>query len=353
MNSTQAHTFSTHLLTWYQTHGRHDLPWQHNPTPYRVWISEIMLQQTQVATVIPYYLRFMQSFPTLKSLSLAKEDDVLSHWSGLGYYARARNIVKTAKIIAEKYRGRFPKTVEEICNLPGIGQSTAGAIFSFSQRKRAVILDGNVKRVLARYFAISQPINQKNTLDEMWLLAEKLTPEKNAHHYNQAIMDLGATVCTRSKPQCSACPFRKNCEALNAGTPTQFPIKSGKKTRPTKHVVLYIIRNMQNEIALIKRPTKGIWGGLWSFPEYWDQESEIRNQYKFQNRILQPIGQLPQIKHQFTHFTLMITPVLCKPTKKITSNELFWYKLDTRLPGGIAAPVANILKQLNAEAAIP
>src|SRR3990167_3778895 len=185
--------FSALILNWFKKHGRHDLPWQHNTTPYRVWISEIMLQQTQVATVIPYYQQLMKSFPTLKSLSNANIDNVLSHWSGLGYYARARNLHKTAKIIQEKYHGKFPDSIEKIVELPGIGLSTAGAILSLSMHKRAVILDGNVKRVLARYFALQTPVNHKNTIDQLWQYAEKLTPDRHAGKYNQAMMDLGAT----------------------------------------------------------------------------------------------------------------------------------------------------------------
>jgi len=311
------------------------LPWQENPTPYRVWISEIMLQQTQVTTVIGYYDRFMKSFPTIKSLATATEDAVLSHWSGLGYYARARNIHKTAKIIHEKHKGKFPCTVEALSELPGIGESTAGAIISFSLQLKAVILDGNVKRVLARYFAIDKPVNQKDVITEMWGLAEKLTPEKKAANYNQAIMDLGATLCTRTKPRCNDCPFIADCVAYKNNQPTFYPVKTVKKARPVKKIKMFIIENKQGEILLLKRTSKGIWGGLWSFPEC---ENDLPK--------LKFIEELPIITHQFTHFTLIISPVRFSISKKIASTDLFWYTLNTDLPGGVAAPVTKILNTL-------
>lgn len=338
--------FSDQLLKWYEQYGRHDLPWQKNMTAYRIWISEIMLQQTQVVTVIPYYKRFMERFPTIKSLALAPEDDVLAHWSGLGYYARARNIHKTARIIHTQLNGKFPTTVDAASELPGIGKSTAGAIISFSLQKKAVILDGNVKRVLARFFAIEAPINQTKTVDKMWAIAEQLTPDKNAHHYNQAIMDLGATLCTRTKPRCLECPFSKTCAAFQKNKSTHYPIKAAKKTRPTKTTRLLIIHNDANEVLLVKRPSTGIWGGLWSFPE-----TMIKADYTvFQAIKLKYIDELEKITHQFTHFTLEIFPMLLKISKrtasKLDTTNLIWYKLSAELPGGIAAPVAKILTLL-------
>lgn len=341
-------SFSHQLLSWYEKYGRHNLPWQKNPTAYRVWISEIMLQQTQVVTVIPYFQRFMQRFPTIKSLAIANEDEVLSHWSGLGYYARARNIHKTAKILHEHHHGRFPKTVGALSELPGIGRSTAGAIIGFSEKIKAVILDGNVKRVLSRYFAIKEPINQISTVQKMWMIADKLTPEKNAHHYNQAIMDLGATLCTRSKPRCDDCPFITSCQAHQKNEVTLYPVKTPKKLRPTKNIRFLIIENNQREILLLKRPSKGIWGGLWSFPEcdvalhYADFEI-VNLPLK-----LQYIDELEKITHQFTHFTLEIFPLCLRAKKspKLESEKMIWYKLSTPLPGGVAAPVTHILKLL-------
>lgn len=343
-------SFSKPLLSWYEKYGRHDLPWQQNPTPYRVWISEIMLQQTQVTTVIPYYQRFMHSFPNIKALALATEDDVLSHWSGLGYYARARNIHKTAQIIHVQYHGKFPCTVETLSELPGIGQSTAGAIISFSMQKKAVILDGNVKRVLTRYFAITEPVNKTETINALWTAASRLTPEKNAHHYNQAIMDLGATLCTRTKPRCTDCPFSKNCLAFQHNQSTFYPVKIAKKTRPIKKTRMLIIKNNHHEILLLKRPTTGIWGGLWSFPEC----NLLDDYYLFSHDTislkLQYIDELEKITHQFTHFTLDIFPVLLSTTdcaaQKLDSSQLIWYKLNTPLPGGVSTPVSKILRAI-------
>jgi A/G-specific adenine glycosylase len=336
-------SFSTQLIKWYQKHGRHDLPWQKNQTPYRVWISEIMLQQTQVTTVIPYYERFMQSFPTIKSLALASEDEVLAHWSGLGYYARARNIHKSAKIIHEKYRGKFPKTIDDITELPGIGKSTAGAIISFAHQEKGVILDGNVKRVLTRYFAMDSSINEKSTIDQLWQLAEKLTPEKHANHFNQAMMDLGATLCTRSKPRCTDCPFKKTCQAHQQHNPTFYPVKTIKKTRPVKQKRLLIIENQQGEILLTKRPAKGIWGGLWSLPEI-----ELNTSYdKFENITLHYHDEYEKIIHQFTHYTLEIFPMhLTTKQNKLTSANFVWYNTNNPLPGGIPSPITKILQEL-------
>lgn len=342
--------FSKKLLTWYEAYGRHDLPWQKNQSHYRVWISEIMLQQTQVTTVIPYYERFMTSFPDVFSLANADEDSVLHHWSGLGYYARARNIHKTAKIVANDLKGIFPTTVEAFSALPGIGQSTAGAIISFAQQEKAVILDGNVKRVLSRYFAID------DMKKDLWPLAENLTPHKNAHLYNQAIMDLGATLCTRTKPRCQECPVKKDCAGFLTGEPTQYPLKIAKKTRPIKNITMLILENARGEVLLIKRPAKGIWGGLWSFPEMTrsssfaeDDKINLPLSAQMDKPVVIPCSNqkiLAVITHQFTHFTLHITPIVIKTRKKIEGDALVWHKLGENLPGGIAAPVARILDGL-------
>lgn len=342
MAATTTFNFATHLLHWYYKYGRHDLPWQKNPTPYRVWISEIMLQQTQVTTVIPYYQRFMKSFPSLKSLALANVDNVLSHWSGLGYYARARNLHKTAKIIHENYRSQFPKNVEALAELPGIGLSTAGAIASFSMQIPATILDGNVKRVLSRFYAI-----EDNT--PLWELAKSNTPQKNAHHYNQAIMDLGATLCTRTKPKCMLCPFEKHCQAHQEHRETEFPIRKKSKQKPTKHTYLLLLRREEGDLLLEKRPPLGIWGGLWGFPECaLDEKIESYCKKHFASRILnQQSWEI--ISHSFSHFSLEITPLLLDVSVSarcvMDSDARIWYKLGTSLPGGIAAPIKKLLKK--------
>lgn len=338
MKPSSSETFSRHLLKWYKQHGRHDLPWQLNPTPYRVWVSEIMLQQTQVATVIPYYLHFMKTFPTITSLAFAQENDVLALWSGLGYYARARNLHRTAKIIVSDLKGEFPATVEAMAQLPGIGLSTAGAIISFSQKKRAVILDGNVRRVLTRFFAIDEPVDAKSVVEKLWMLADQLTPKKDAHYYNQAIMDLGATLCTRTKPQCAICPQAKACQAFQKNNVTFYPVKQAKKEKPIKTIQMKIIFDRQSRVLLMRRPSTGIWGGLWTFPEDEIMERELTHQKT-----------LPEFTHQFTHFTLRITPVYYrfkKSARVLASREQIWYNVSETLPGGVPAPVQRILEMV-------
>lgn len=340
--------FAQQLIAWYQNHGRHDLPWQKTMTPYRVWVSEIMLQQTQVTTVIDYYQRFMKRFPSLKSLATAPLDEVLLFWSGLGYYARARNLHKTAQIIQQEQNGRFPSTVEALSKLPGIGKSTAGAILSFSKKEFAVILDGNVKRVLTRFFAFEEPIDKTASIKLLWERATNLTPKDQAHHYNQAIMDLGATICTRTKPKCNSCPFIKSCRAYQNNQVLAYPKKTQKKSRPIKQIRMLIIQNKRQEILLLKRPEKGIWGGLWSFPEC--NVDHDHTNWPLQGGFFSAIETktLAAFKHQFTHFVLEIHPTLLSVDEQISidSQESIWYTLSSSLPGGIAAPVAKLLEQL-------
>ena len=341
--------FSKKLIAWYKKHGRFDLPWQKNQSAYRVWISEIMLQQTQVTTVIPYYECFMKRFPSIKQLALADEDSVLTHWSGLGYYARARNLHKTAKIIHEQHHGRFPQSVEALEALPGIGKSTAGAILSFAFCLPTTICDGNVKRVLARCFAIDKPKQTTEATKIFWALSTKLTPQKNTHLYNQAIMDLGATLCTRTKPRCNECPFEKNCEAHKLSEETKFPVSKKKKANPTKHIHMLIFQNKKGELLLEKRPPVGIWGSLWSFPEC-EIDIDINSWVKkaFGLKITKQ-KELNLILHKFSHFNLKIRPLLLEVNP--LNNVIFeksvqcWYNTDTDLPGGIAAPVAALLKK--------
>lgn len=330
-------TFQKKILAWFNQYGRHDLPWQKNTTPYRVWISEIMLQQTQVNTVIPYYQKFMRRFPNVKVLALAPQDEVLAHWSGLGYYARARNLHKAANIIHSNFKGQFPDTVLELMELPGIGRSTAGAIISLSMQKSAAILDGNVKRVLTRFFAIAGSPVQIEVLNNLWNIAEQYTPKKKTHDYNQAMMDLGATLCTRSKPRCMDCPLQHNCIAYQTETQANYPNKKQKVNRPLKEIFMLVIQNKNGEILLEKRPPTGIWGGLWSLPEY-------------AHHNIKTALSLPLLRHQFSHFELTIKPLLVKaeslPPIVMESREQVWYKLSSILPGGIAAPIAKILQSL-------
>jgi len=259
-------SFSSRILKWFKRHGRKDLPWQKNCTPYRVWVSEIMLQQTQVATVIPYYQKFMKRFPNIKQLAEADVDDVMQYWAGLGYYARARNLHKAAQRVMNEFRGRFPKEIEQVMSLPGVGRSTAGAILSLSGKQRYPILDGNVKRVLARHGAIEGWSGNKKIMDQLWLLSDELTPDKQVAEYNQAMMDMGATLCTRTRPACERCPVAMDCQALTRGLVDQLPTPKKKKTLPQRKTRMLVIEN-DGSLLLEKRPPSGIWGGLWSLPE--------------------------------------------------------------------------------------
>lgn len=331
-------TLQKAILKWFDKFGRHDLPWQKNTTPYRVWVSEIMLQQTQVTTVIPYYEKFMRSFPTVKSLANAPQDAVLHLWSGLGYYARARNLQACAKIVHEQYHGKFPSEIDKLVDLPGIGRSTAGAIASLAMQIRAPILDGNVKRFYARVFAISGWPGLPEVANKLWPLAEKYLPKNRAGDYNQALMDLGATLCTRSKPKCDQCPVLRYCEAHQLGKIAEFPGKKSLSKKPTRSTKMLIIYDAEGRILLEKRPEYGIWGGLWSFPE--------RALVAESSKTLS----IEPIEHIFSHFKLIIHPVILPkkeaPLSVMENSEQIWYKLSDRLPGGVAAPIAKLLQRL-------
>jgi len=339
--------FAQQLLTWFDQHGRHDLPWQLDPTPYRVWVSEIMLQQTQVATVIPYFERFMQRFPDVEALASAETDQVLHLWTGLGYYARARNLHKAAKTVVENHAGEFPNTVEALSELDGIGRSTAGAITAISMGVRAAILDGNVKRVLARYHCIGGWPEQSSTKKELWSICESLTPTERVADYTQAIMDLGATVCKRSKPACDACPFESDCAANQQGRIAEFPGRKPRKAIPTKSVAMFILQNDAGEVLLEKRPAEGIWGSLYSLPESADAESPPDWGKAAEKG--RPTATLDVVRHSFSHYHLDITPVLFEADRKnevAETDRWLWYSLDHSLEVGLAAPVKKLLSKL-------
>jgi len=299
--------FSYRLLRWHAQHGRHDLPWQQQATPYRVWVSEIMLQQTQVATVIPYYARFMQRFPNIAALASASQDAVLQHWAGLGYYARGRNIHKAAGVIAHQHRGRFPQQLDQVQALPGIGRSTAGAILALSLNQRHPILDGNVKRSLCRYHGIEGFPGQKAIESQLWQLADQHTPQYHVANYTQAIMDMGAILCTRSKPDCPACPHRGDCRAYKLGKVHSLPTPRPKKIKPKKRCYMPLLSDCNNRVILFRRPSKGIWGGLYSLPEFQTRQhcGEFLAKYDIQAKM--HTGQ--KIQHSFTHFDLTIEPL--------------------------------------------
>ena len=349
-NNTPSQPFATRVLAWFDQHGRKDLPWQQNITPYRVWISEIMLQQTQVATVIPYYQKFIKAFPDVMSLANAEQDEVLKHWSGLGYYARARNLHKAAQTIRDVYAGEFPEKLEQVMELAGIGRSTAGAILSIACQQSHAILDGNVKRVLARYYAIEGWTGNSKVQKQLWQYAESLLPDASLQRtadYTQAMMDLGATVCTRSKPNCEQCPLHADCKALQLGAVDRYPQPKKKKPLPEKSAVMLIIQNTQAEVLLQKRPATGIWGGLWSFPQFKQQEdAEIWLQEQY-NIGLDFAKKLPKLKHTFSHFHLTIQPILLSieiDQKGIMeAGSQLWYNTDTEFNGGLAAPMTTLL----------
>ncbi|MET1256873.1 A/G-specific adenine glycosylase [Aliikangiella maris] len=295
-------SFAAKILAFYQTHGRKDLPWQKNPTAYRVWVSEVMLQQTQVKTVIPYYQKFMRSFPTIKALANAPLDDVLHHWQGLGYYSRARNLHQCAQKVMTEFNGRFPKTLAQMESLPGIGRSTAGAILSLAMNRPTPILDGNVKRVLARVFMVDGWYGQSAVNKHLWDLTSRYTPQENTANFNQAMMDLGASFCSRSKPQCEQCPLAIDCLAYIHGKTAEYPHKKPKKTIPTKQAKMYLQINPRQQVLLVKRPPTGIWGGLWTLPQF-SQPSSI-DSVKPQSDDTMCENLIDEIKHTFTHFHL-------------------------------------------------
>lgn len=339
---------SDKVVAWFDKHGRKNLPWQQNKTPYRVWISEIMLQQTQVTTVIPYYEKFMHRFPTVTSIAKAKIDDVMYLWAGLGYYSRARNIFNAAKMIENEFKGVFPDTLENLLMLPGIGKSTAGAILAIAFKKRAAILDGNVKRVLSRYTAFTDPVNAAGE-KKLWALAESLLPNKHIDAYTQAMMDLGATLCIRGEPLCLQCPLQKNCKARQLGIQKDLPVKKIKITIPTRNAILLILK-FEDTILLEKRQMNGIWGGLWSLPQIDYQNefpdiNELTHRYKLKIR---PPSLLKQFRHTFSHYHLNIQPVLLevvkKPTKVMEGDQQIWYNLKQPETVGLPKPVKKILE---------
>lgn len=347
--------FQQRLLHWFDRHGRKDMPWQINKTPYRVWVSEIMLQQTQVKTVIPYYLRFMARFPDIQDLADASEDDVLHLWTGLGYYSRARNLLKTAKIVSAHFHGQFPDTLDELIQLPGIGHSTAGAILSIAFGQRATILDGNVKRVLARVHHITAPINQKQTEAVLWEQAVRYTPKTRAADYTQAIMDLGATVCTRSKPTCPACPLRTRCEAHAAGTMHAIPVKATSKPLPVKSATLLLLKQ-GSRVLLAKRPAKGIWGGLWSLPELTGEAGAPSIRAWIKKHLGVKAGKQtarPAFRHTFSHYHLDIHPVVIELDKAdgipaghaIEGCPMMWYSRRKPEVVGLPKPIQTLLRE--------
>lgn len=337
--------FSERLIRWQKQHGRHDLPWQ-GESAYRIWLSEIMLQQTQVATVIPYYLRFVASFSDIAALAAATEEQVLAHWSGLGYYARGRNLHKTAKLIMERHGGEFPHDFEQLLALPGIGRSTAAAICALAWNERCAILDGNVKRVLARHRGVEGWTGGRQTEQQLWALAESLLPERSADIYTQALMDLGAMVCTRSRPQCAACPVREDCVALSSSRVDQLPAARPRKTVPEREATFLLLLQGE-EIMLERRPPHGVWGGLWCMPQIQAGEEGAylsRHGFRVGRRV-----ELAAFSHTFTHFRLHIRPVLLELQNRPLLAEQSgaeWMKREDALHAALPSPVRRLLRDL-------
>jgi len=341
-------------------HGRKSFPWQQEKTPYRVWISEIMLQQTQVTTVIPYYLRFMESFPTVDALAHAEEDTVLHHWTGLGYYARARNLHKAAKKIVADHDGIFPTELTQVIDLPGIGRSTAGAILSLALNQHQAILDGNVKRVLSRNYLVEGYTGLSAFEKTLWQISEALTPDKNTGHYTQAMMDLGATICTRSKPLCGQCPLASSCLANASAQQTIFPNKKPKKKIPEKNTIMVIPRittTNEDSVLMEKRPPSGIWGGLWCFHEV-STEEEIPELLLQLGLTSEEEYKIPAFRHTFSHFHLDIQPIVlqCKRSLNKKINNVIeepiqetqdkWYDLKNNVSAGLAASTKQLITLL-------
>jgi A/G-specific adenine glycosylase len=341
-------TFSQHLLAWYDRHGRKTLPWKRRRDAYRIWISEIMLQQTQVATVIPYFARFIERFPDVGALARARVDSVLHLWTGLGYYARARNLHRAAQAIVREHGGKFPRDIEAVQMLPGIGRSTAGAILAQAFDRRHPILDGNVRRVLTRYHAIDTPAKARATEEQLWKLAEQHTPHKRVADYTQAIMDLGATVCRRVKPDCARCPVRRGCAACRLGRPADFPVSARRAPLPVRTVNWVLIRDTRERVLMQRRPPAGLWGGLWAFPE--TTAEDIADWCRAEHGlVVKPQAALPTWRHTFSHFHLDITPVpaqLLRATAAMETAGTLWYNLRSPLARGVSAPVKRLLQQL-------
>jgi A/G-specific adenine glycosylase len=351
--------FSADLIRWQKKHGRHALPWQNTRDAYRIWLSEIMLQQTQVAAVIPYYQRFLQRFPDVASLAAAPVEEVMAHWSGLGYYTRARNLHKCAKAVVLEFGGRFPDDPALLVELPGIGRSTAAAIAAFAYGTRAAILDGNVKRVFARVFGIEGFPGEKAIENQLWQRAVALLPRDDLESYTQGLMDLGATICTRSKPICSSCPMAARCAALRTDRVSELPARKPKKAIPERRTAMLLVIDHQ-QVLLEQRPAHGIWGGLLSLPEITDGG----NERVFEEQVARAVAsfgivahyaKLTPFSHTFTHFKLHIAPYRVELSRRQESAGQFehrWVHADNIGDAPLPAPVKKLLLAVFNESAM-
>ena len=343
--------FAARLLRWFDVHGRHDLPWQHPRAPYRVWLSEIMLQQTQVATVIPYFLRFVEKLQSIKSLAAATEDEVYALWSGLGYYSRARNLHRAAKLCVERHGGDLPDDFDALLALPGIGRSTAGAILAQAFNRRCAILDGNVKRVLTRFHGVDGWPGEKATENRLWELADSHTPDERAADYTQAIMDLGAGLCSRSKPRCTECPLQADCAAHLEGRTAALPARKPAKARPTRSTVMLVLRDTHGRVLLERRAPTGVWAGLWSLPEAADEAAARGEVARLHRRDANEITfrPLPAFVHGFSHYQLDVTPLAADVEPELAiadSNDRRWLHPQEAAALGLPAPVRKLIESL-------
>ncbi len=343
--------FSRLVLAWFDRHGRHSLPWQHDRNAYRIWISEIMLQQTRVETVIPYYQKFMARFADINTLANADPEEVMACWAGLGYYARARNLHRAAQQVRDRHDGLFPLSFDDAAALPGIGRSTAGAILALADGQRHAVLDGNVKRVVSRCFGVFGNPGKASTRNRLWEIAERLTPSSRVADYTQAMMDMGATVCIRSRPHCRICPLQSRCIACKQNLQDKLPEPAPGKTRPLRSVRMLLIRNPQSAYLLIKRPPSGIWGGLWSLPQITEPGIDHRQWCRRELGLEVDTGsKLEPFTHVFTHFELNITPLICTLMSQsdviADDAHTLWYTPATDPEPGIPAAVRKIFRLL-------
>ncbi len=359
-------SFAERLIAWHDGHGRHDLPWQRDPSAYRVWISEVMLQQTRVTTVIPYFGQFTARFPEVGVLAAAPLDEVLALWSGLGYYARARHLHQTAQAVSTQHGGQFPRDMATLSALPGIGRSTAAAILTLAMGLRHPILDGNAKRVLARHHAITGWPGDAAVARALWELAERCTPHHGFAAYTQAIMDLGATLCARARPVCGDCPVANDCRARILDRIPEFPGRRTRPTLPVRKTLFVILMNPAGAVFLERRPTAGIWGGLWAFPECPPELDPLPWAANHYGLVVTHTATWATVRHTLTHLHLDITPWLGSvatadenittsttlghrktiPKKTIEESPTLWYNPRHDPPGGLATPVARLMARL-------
>jgi A/G-specific adenine glycosylase len=348
----RAARFAPALLEWFAVDGRRGLPWQASPTPYRVWISEIMLQQTQVATAIPYYAAFMQRFPDVRALADARLDEVLHLWSGLGYYARARNLHRAAQKVVRDHGGQFPETIDEVVALPGVGRSTAGAILALALGQRHPILDGNVKRVLSRYFGVEGHSGEAQVGQRLWSLSEACTPQSQVAAYTQGIMDLGATVCTRTRPACLLCPLAADCSARAQGLQDQLPAARPRKRRPLRDAWMVVAMWGAHKVLLERRPASGIWGGMWGLPEFptrphaeqWCREHLSQASAPARGDVL---------RHAFSHFDYEMRPLVLRchgKSPELRDDDRYrWYDVREPMKVGLPKPITKLIARTQEE----